>query len=182
MLNVFSYSVFSVNKIYITADDNIKHGKSFDTYITVKSDEPFGAVNICLEYDNNFLEFSSASLEEKHNGDFFKYKVLNGGKISYIFMSKESQREKTVKIRFKQLSYDINEYSFYAYPIEAYSDNKNKIDSISPSEVKVEVTQTTESSTSVIEKSKQPISDTDKSFAENSKKVPAKLESTSSVR
>lgn len=169
-----SQTVFAVGKINISVDSELKQGKSFNIYLTITSDNPFGAIITNFEYNYNLLKLSSASLEEKSDSDYFRYSDSNG-KIKLCFMTKEPQKNKVIKLRFKQLNNNTNEYDFFAYVAEAYTIDEKKIENIPSVSFKIGINQSSE----IVES----ITDTDNSdsaahehSSESSRRVPVKSE------
>lgn len=180
MMNVSS-TVFAAGEIDISADENIKPGKTFNTYLTVTSDESVGAVIIYLEYDDKSLTLSSAAPEEKSGGDYFRYSVSDG-QVKLLFMTNGTKKKQTFKLRFKPFSSDTVEYDFYAYSVEAYTIDESEIESISPASVRIGVTQTSDSTASKTDKTTDtgdlPGADSSDHSTENSRKLPVKAETS----
>lgn len=98
------FKVYAAESIYFhfTADETIKIGKDFNIYLTISADENMGAVRAVVDYDKSLLEFSSASLEDKKESDYFHYEEKENS-IIFIYTNHEDRiKSKRVKLRFKQ--------------------------------------------------------------------------------
>ncbi len=176
MINV-SGTVFAAGGIDISADENIKPGKAFNTYLTVTSDESVGAVIIYLEYDDKSLNLSSAAPEEKSGSDYFRYSDSDG-QVKLLFMTNETKKNQTFKLRFKPFNSDTVEYDFYAYAVEAYTIDESEIESMSPASFRIGVTQTPDSTESAADTGDLPESAASDHSTENSRKLPVKAETS----
>ena len=170
-----SYNVFSAGEmnLTVTADSNIKQGKSFNVYLNFSSGDGLGAVYAYLKYDDTLLKPGNVSLESKQDNDFFEYSDSDG-RIKIILMSESSPKEKIVKIRFSPYNSDVSAYTFYSDIIEAYSADENVLKSTAPASMKLSITENG-SITETPEISSHP-SDSSISASENSRKIPRKSE------
>ena len=96
----------------LSADENIKPGKTFNVILNISDSGNLGAVHAWFIYDSTKLKLKSCVIEGKTSEEYLKYNDAEG-EINLIYMIKNRpSKEAIIKFRFEPYKSEETTYKF----------------------------------------------------------------------
>ena len=128
LITIGSLSVYAESniKMSLSADENIKPGKTFNVILNISDSGNLGAVHASFIYDSTKLKLKSCVIEGKTSEEYLKYNDAEG-EINLIYMIKNRpSKEAIIKFRFEPYKSEETTYKFSSGFFEAVNFKQEK--------------------------------------------------------